>query len=1258
MRWLHLLVLLFLSNVGFSQKEANIWYFGNNAGLDFNSSSPVALSDGKMATQEGCASIADNNGVLQFYTDGTTVWNRNHNIMANGNDLKGNFSSTQSAIIVPKPNSSNIYFIFTVDYQGSPNGLQYSEVDMTLDSGMGAIISKNILLTTPVLEKLTAVQHANGNDIWVIAHKNGSAEFYSYLVTDTGVHNPPVITSIGFSYSGVSFSENAGYMKVSPDGSRLAMAFPKYNNAIQLFDFNNNTGVLSNHINMYDIPVASLPYGIEFSPSGKILYASGSGGVAQYDITLSTAFLIQSSTTFLSSTINDNIWRAMQLATDGKIYITRLAINGAPDINTLSVINNPDELGGGCDFQLDTISLGSGIAQAGLPPFIQSFFKVGFQSENVCEGNENQFNSNISQPYNTLVWDFGDGNTSTVDNPIHTYSDSGDYEVSLTVMSGTISSTDTKTITVYEVPTLTPVVELRQCDDDLDGFTVFNLTEANAKISSNNQNEIITYHKSKLEAENNNNSILNSTSYINQAVSLDTLWARVENDNGCYTVSQLNLRVSTTQIPNTFKREFYQCDDGLSSSDGISTFDFGSVNTEIKALFPAGQQLIINYYRNLSDALSETNFITDISAYQNTDYPNTQNIYIRVDSAVDNDCLGLGHHITLNVETVPVANTVSIPQQCDDDGDGMYSFDTTSIETTLLNGQSNVRTEYYDELGNVLSSPLPNPFLTSSQKVTARVVNSNSLDSNGFCYNETILSFLVENAAIAYPVSDFIACDDNNDGDFDFDVSTIESQILNGQKGMFVSYFDQGGVALPNPLPNPFTTDSRTITVRVGNSLSSSCFDETTINFIVSRQPKANNIADDFICDNASNTGEHTFNLNNYNSQILNGQDNPTFEVMYFVNEFNARSNIEPIPKFYTVNSTSEKIYARIQNRNNFDCYDIASFHLGVNYFPEAYKPKDFTVCDDDSNDGFETVDLTVQDAIILNGQAATDNRIRYYLNYQDAEEDINPQPTNFTNSINPQTLYARIENVNSPNCYSITSFELIVNQQPILLMNNLWPICEGSNVQIIADEGYDSYNWSTGETTRTITVDEPGQYTICASNVYGNLTCSAEKIITVSRSDIAIIKDIQTIDWSRNDNTISVFVEGNGDYEYSLDGIRFQDDSIFTRLNIEEYTVYVRDKNGCGIVSDNIYLIYYPRFFTPNGDGTNDTWQIINSSKEPNNKVYIYDRYGKLITQLKPNDLGWDGALNGSKLPSSDYWFILERQNGKTYNGHFSLKR
>lgn len=411
MKQILVLMLVLLSTIGFTQNEANIWYFGNNAGLDFNSGVPVALTDGQMATEEGCASIANSNGQLQFYTDGSTVWNRNHTIMSNGSGLNGNFSSTQSAIIVPKPSSSNIYYIFTVDYQGEVNGLQYSEVDMTLDGGLGAITSsKNILLTTPVLEKLTAVKHANGTDIWVIAHKNGSAEFYAYLVTNTGIQTP-IITDIGFSYSGPFHDENAGYMKVSPNGQRLALAFPKFDNGLQLFDFNNATGVINNHINVYDVPVAAKPYGIEFSSSGNILYVAGLGsssGVAQFDITLTTSFQILSSVTFLSNNITDSDWGAMQLAPDGKIYITRRAYDDSPDIHTLSVINNPDVLGAGCDFQSDTISLGTGIAQFGLPPFIQSFFLVGITTENTCLGNATQFQANISESYDSILWDFGD----------------------------------------------------------------------------------------------------------------------------------------------------------------------------------------------------------------------------------------------------------------------------------------------------------------------------------------------------------------------------------------------------------------------------------------------------------------------------------------------------------------------------------------------------------------------------------------------------------------------------------------------------------------------------------------------------------------------------------------------------------------------------------------------------------------------------------------------------------------------------------
>lgn len=163
---------------------------------------------------------------------------------------------------------------------------------------------------------------------------------------------------------------------------------------------------------------------------------------------------------------------------------------------------------------------------------------------------------------------------------------------------------------------------------------------------------------------------------------------------------------------------------------------------------------------------------------------------------------------------------------------------------------------------------------------------------------------------------------------------------------------------------------------------------------------------------------------------------------------------------------------------------------------------------------------------------------------------------------------------------------------------------------------------------------------------------------VTVVQSNIAIITNIETVDWSQSNNKIIITVTGNGNYEYSVDGFDYQDSNQFTNFDAGEFLVYVKDKNGCGIVTQEVYLMYYPLFFTPNNDGYNDTWQLLGSKNEPSNKIYIYDRYGKLLKQLSPTDIGWDGTFNGNALPTSDYWFLLERQNGKQHQGHFTLKR
>jgi gliding motility-associated-like protein len=234
----------------------------------------------------------------------------------------------------------------------------------------------------------------------------------------------------------------------------------------------------------------------------------------------------------------------------------------------------------------------------------------------------------------------------------------------------------------------------------------------------------------------------------------------------------------------------------------------------------------------------------------------------------------------------------------------------------------------------------------------------------------------------------------------------------------------------------------------------------------------------------------------------------------------------------------------------------------------------------------------------------------------------------------------------------------VVVYEQPILLMKEEWTICENDSVVLIADTGFDNYLWSTGETTESITVGVPGNYFVSVSNDYGIVICEETKDLTVIESSVAVVTNIEIQDWSQDNNSVSIEVQGTGDYEYSLDGTTYQESNRFDNLPRGDYQIYVRDRDGCGIAKEDIYLLFYPRFFTPNADGFHDSWQLYNSNKEPLNQIYIFDRYGKLLKQISPEGIGWDGTYNGTPLPSSDYWFVVERSNGKSHRGHFTLKR
>lgn len=369
---------------GMAQKQGNHWFFGDGAGIEFVNGNPVSLNTGQTSFigcpachAEGSAVMSDSSGALLMYTDNKNVWNKNHQLMPNGNNLLSSFSSTQGSLIVPKPGSDSLYYIFNVGsfYQNgsTPLNFGYSVVDMCLDGGLGDVIvgQKNILLQSNVAEKLTGVRHANGVDYWILVHGFNSNAFYAFLFTSSGIQGPAVVSNVGTAHTG-SLAATIGQMKASPNGQKIALVNGNSSSCIaEYFNFNNATGVVSNPVNIQTNPNWHY-YGVSFSPDNSKLYIScilNGNGVYQFDLNAGggNPTAVVASKTQIAFTSN---YMGLQLANNGKIYVTRSPFT----TNTfLSVINNPNLPGLSCNFVNSAVNLNGNVASYGFPNFIDSY---------------------------------------------------------------------------------------------------------------------------------------------------------------------------------------------------------------------------------------------------------------------------------------------------------------------------------------------------------------------------------------------------------------------------------------------------------------------------------------------------------------------------------------------------------------------------------------------------------------------------------------------------------------------------------------------------------------------------------------------------------------------------------------------------------------------------------------------------------------------------------------------------------------------
>jgi len=651
------LLLFLVLGMSYGQDETANWYFGQGAGLYFNNDGTVTpLTDGKIRTEEGCATISDKSGALLFYTDGITVYDRNHTVMQNGTQLFGDPSSTQSAIIVPGPSSATLFYIFTVDTsirEGDPDrGLNYSIVDMSENNGNGAITEKNINLLATCSEKITAVvKDCSDESIWVMTLSTldgadgPSDTFHAFEVSDVGVDDNSVKSTFS-----TKFGDERGNLKLSSDGKKMAGA--NEHDGLYIYDFNAETGVVSNPQRIRIAARYRNPYSVEFSPNNQFLYVHSHSNAPALETGHNSNLLqfdLASADISASEVVLDqkNIYRgALQLGTNGKIYrtITDSYLEGT---GYLGVIHDPNQKGIAANYEHNAISLEGGIAMQGLPPFIQSFFaKKGLiknadgttvTAATLCNGHELVLEAD-DLPGAIYTWEHNGTLIDNANEHILRIQDlnedhAGQYRLTINPADAAKCNILGEAQIQVNVPPTANNFVLVQCDIDegsasasSDGFTVFNLEQARNEITTSGEN-IISFYET-LTDQVDDKPIANPQEYINKTATDQTIFVTVINEKGCTNEAELQLQVNPSSADLSTGNTYYTCEIDPSGGTLEGSFDLAAIGLQDYPDYD------VAFYSTRTDAqleinaISESNYISEATT-----------IYVRVE--VLNQCLGV-----------------------------------------------------------------------------------------------------------------------------------------------------------------------------------------------------------------------------------------------------------------------------------------------------------------------------------------------------------------------------------------------------------------------------------------------------------------------------------------------------------------------------------------------------------------------------------------------------------------------------------------
>jgi gliding motility-associated-like protein len=866
----------------------------------------------------------------------------------------------------------------------------------------------------------------------------------------------------------------------------------------------------------------------------------------------------------------------------------------------------------------------------------------------------------------------------------------------------------TMDLRVEPLPVLVPPADpVRLCDPDGDGFAQFDLDGLAPAMLQGAPNIIVSFHETLTDAQSGANP--ESSPYLNIVPFVQPMYVRAVNSlTGCWSVMTIELNVIPSPVVPVLEDQV-KCDTDSNNQDGLTSFDLTTQEAAILAaqLVPGGIY-DITYHLTQGDADAGTNPIIQDTNFINSTNPQT--IWVRV-TGRDSECYNIGS-FDLRV-SIPLALTTPTQLTICDDGPTsavpQAVFDLTVKDNEITGGAIGYTVAYYVSQGDAQAgtNPIADPTAYTNIANAQTLFVAVSGPGPSFCRSFTTLTIRV--LPLPVPLSDDIpvleACDDNLPvGTELFDLTTNEAYIRDNDPQLAFSYYTtltdaQAGTNAIVPV-TAFETGTGTIYIRVERNtepdyLGDFCYVILEQQVIVNPLP-ALVVADAIGCDaSGSGLGTYEFTLSDYNAGLLAaGQDVGDFTFTHYLSLADAQAGTGQLPDVYTnIPPSPQDITVKVVD-NLTGCVNYTTLTLKVLAGATAANVVAAAVCDTDS-DGLMDVDLTQFDAQVLGAQDPLVFTVAYFASAADAlaGTGVLAGPYNTASA----TLYAVVTNT-ATGCRSAAA-TVGVTIEPLVDIHIRSVTPDGISNSICVDfltgqllsgltldsglvnDGTYVFEWALGgtpipgATASTYAITDPlgaGNYTVTATTALGCVSTS-DTFTVIQSGPAAIPVGTQgyTVSGAFEQNqTVIITVQGYGQYHYQLDnGPILDNGGVFTNVPAGLHTVHIYDMEGDGAVHcdfitiSGIQSIDYPHYFTPNGDGINDTWLI--TGLDDSAKIYIFDRYGKLVKQIAPNGLGWDGTYNGQPLPSTDYWFTVEYNElnsttviTKEFKAHFSLKR